>query len=62
MFYTRICDTLRLEEKDYFGLIYIDYEHNRVRTDFDCVSEMNRCLNLLGLGGQRQARTASIER
>ena len=53
MFYTRICDTLRLEEKDYFGLIYIDYENNRVRTGVDCVNRMDRCLNLLGLGGQR---------
>ncbi len=31
MLYTRVCDYIRLEEKDYFGLTFINNEHNKVR-------------------------------
>ncbi|CAF3219121.1 unnamed protein product [Rotaria sp. Silwood2] len=33
--YTRVCDLMRLEEKDYFGLTYIDNENNRCWLDND---------------------------
>ncbi|CAF1349802.1 unnamed protein product [Rotaria sp. Silwood1] len=33
--YNRVCDLMRLEEKDYFGLIYIDNENNRYWLDND---------------------------
>jgi hypothetical protein len=34
MLYTRICDSMRLEEKDYFGLMFYDNDKNKVRIDF----------------------------
>ena len=30
MLYNRVCDLIRLEEKDYFGLRFIDNENNKV--------------------------------
>ncbi|CAF1331484.1 unnamed protein product, partial [Rotaria sordida] len=33
--YTRVCDLIRLEEKDYFGLTFIDNENNRCWLDND---------------------------
>jgi len=35
MLYTRVCDLMRLEEKDYFGLTFIDNEKNKVSGNFD---------------------------
>lgn len=31
MLYNRVCDFVQLEEKDYFGLSFIDNENNKVR-------------------------------
>jgi hypothetical protein len=30
MLYTRVCDLMRLEEKDYFGLKFINNENTKV--------------------------------
>jgi hypothetical protein len=35
MLYIRVCDLMRLEEKDYFGLAYIDNENNKVGLNFN---------------------------
>ena len=32
IFYTRVCDFLRLEEKDYFGLMFVNHENIKVNT------------------------------
>lgn len=34
IFYTRVCDFLRLEEKDYFGLMFINHENIKVSVYF----------------------------
>lgn len=33
IFYTRICDFLRLEEKDYFGLMFINHDNIKVNIE-----------------------------
>lgn len=35
IFYTRICDFLRLEEKDYFGLMFVNHDQIKVNIDDD---------------------------
>jgi hypothetical protein len=33
MLYTRVCDFMRLEEKDYFGLMFMNNENTKVNLD-----------------------------
>ncbi len=37
MLFTRVCDLMRLEEKDYFGLTFIDNENNKVSWNFNSI-------------------------
>ncbi len=47
MLYTRVCDYMRLEEKDYFGLMFINNENIKV-IQFELISkETENCFLVL---------------